>query len=80
MKQKKFYINPKIKAVTLDPKQSILQVCKVIAGAIYFSGGNKCLVEGGPGAVTLTCPTDVKGDNSVVGSFVASSDPNNIPS
>ena len=40
----KKYIEPKIKAIALDPEQAIIQACQI--GGEYFVGGTFC--AGGP--------------------------------
>ena len=65
---KKQYITPKIKAVELDPKQAILQTCRVAATAIYFTvATNRCNYGAGPGPSTATCNTPIKGKSSITG-------------
>ena len=55
----KKYIEPKIKAVTLDADQAILQVCAV--GGIYMSASGGLCTTGWETPLTFTCATPNKG-------------------
>lgn len=61
---KKSYIKPKIKAIELDNKQAILQVCKT--GGQYWGAGSKCwyLI---PSVYVTPCPTAIKGTRKSAG-------------
>ena len=73
----KKYIEPKIKAIILDPDQSILQVCKV--GGIYFQAGTQCLGSFGIPSGGVTCNTPIKGvSRLIVDAYNLATD--NIPS
>jgi hypothetical protein len=65
----KKYIQPKIKSIELDSKQTILQACKISAVGIYFYAGTFCryALTGGPTPGTIFCDTGVKDDNTQFG-------------
>ena len=66
------YIEPKIKAVILDPEQAILQVCKAAGVWIY---ANQCVYEGTV-ATSAGCSTgSAKGATFTSVSFAADENP-----
>ena len=58
---KKIYTEPKIKAVTFDPDQAILQVCKAL-GLYFRNTTQKCVGTSGTSMpAAMNCNTAIRG-------------------
>lgn len=61
---KKIYIEPKIKAIELDPRQAVLEACKI--GGQYFGGATECMYLI-PATDIIPCPLSIKGTKKSIG-------------